>query len=240
MQTQKDLTKAILQCNALCKAYGPKMALQDLTVGFAAGRITGLLGPNGSGKTTLLKLAAGLLTPTGGSVTVCGRAPGVWTKARTAYLPDRPSLPEGVRVEDAAAIFADFYADFDRQKASAMLADLRLQPSDRVAALSKGARDKLQLALVMSRKASLYLLDEPLGGVDPAARDYILGTIIRNYSEDAALVLSTHLIGDIETVLDDLVILREGRLLLQSAAEALREAHGKSVDAYFREVFQCS
>ena len=233
-------TQAILQCEALCKAYGPKAALKDVTVSFAAGRITGLLGPNGSGKTTLLKLAAGLLTPTSGSVTVCGRAPGAWTKARTAYLPDRSCLPDGARVGEAAQIFADFYADFDKGKATSMLADLRLQPGDRVAALSKGARDKLQLALVMSRKASLYLLDEPLGGVDPAARDYILDTIIRSYSEEAALVLSTHLIGEIETVLDDVVILREGQVLLQGAAEALRESHGKSVDAYFREVFQCS
>lgn len=233
-------TQAILECSALCKAYGPKMALKDVSVSFAAGRITGLLGPNGSGKTTLLKLAAGLLTPTSGRVMVCGREPGVWTKARTAYLPDRFSLPDGVRVGEAADIFADFYADFDRAKAAAMLADLRLEPDERVAALSKGARDKLQLALVMSRRASLYLLDEPLGGVDPAARDYILDTIIRNYSEDAALVLSTHLIGDIETVLDDLVMLREGQVYLQGAAESLREAHGKSVDALFREVFQCS
>ena len=233
-------TQAILQCEALSKTYGPKPALKDVTVSFAAGRITGLLGPNGGGKTTLLKLAAGLLTPTSGRVTVCGRAPGVWTKAHTAYLPDRSSLPDGVRVEEAVDIFADFYADFDKQKASAMLSDLRLQPSDRVAALSKGARDKLQLVLVMSRRASLYLLDEPLGGVDPAARDYILDTIIRNYSEDAALVLSTHLIGDIETVLDDLVMLRDGQVYLQGAAEELRESHGKSVDALFREVFQCS
>lgn len=230
----------ILQCRALSKAYGPKPALKNFTADFAAGRITGLLGPNGSGKTTLLKLAAGLLTPSGGSITVCGRAPGPWTKARTAYLPDRPCLPAGLTVGDAVALYRDFYPDFDPDKAAAMLADLKLQPADKADALSKGAHEKLQLVLTMSRRASLYLLDEPLGGVDPAARDYILDTIIRNYSEEAALVISTHLIGDIEKVLDDLVMIREGEILLFGAAEELREEHGKSVDALFREVFQCT
>lgn len=232
---QKD--QAILQCTALCKAYGPRAALKDFTASFFAGRITGLLGPNGSGKTTLLKLAAGLLTPTGGSVTVCGQAPGVWTKQRTAYLPDRPCLPREMRVGQAAALFADFYPDFDRAKANALLAELGLAQDEQLSALSKGSREKLQLALTMSRKASLYLLDEPLGGVDPAARSCILDTIIRNYSENAAMVISTHLIGDLEPVLDDLVMLREGRLLLSGSAEALREERGKSIDAIFREVF---
>ncbi len=227
----------VLQCSALGKAYGPKQALKNFTASFSAGRITGLLGPNGSGKTTLLKLAAGLLTPTSGSITVCGQAPGVWTKQRTAYLPDRPCLPQGLRVSQAAALFADFYADFDPAKATALLAELGLAQNEPVSGLSKGSREKLQLALTMSRSASLYLLDEPLGGVDPAARSCILDTIIRNYSESAAMLISTHLIGDLEPVLDDLVMLREGQLYLSGSAEELREEHGKSIDAIFREVF---
>ena len=231
--------EAVLTCSALTKAYGPNKALDNLTAEFAGGRITGLLGPNGSGKTTLMKLAAGLLVPTGGSVRICGQAPGPQTKARVAYLPERACLPGGLRVRGALELFSDFYADFSTEKATSMLADLKIQPGDQISAMSKGTREKVQLVLVMSRAAALYLLDEPIGGVDPAARDYILDTIIRNYSEDAALVLSTHLIGDIEKVLDDVVIIGGGKLVMSGGVDELREAQGKSVDAIFREVFKC-
>ena len=227
------MMEAVLTCSALTKAYGPNKALDNFTAVFSGGRITGLLGPNGSGKTTLMKLAAGLLVPTGGSLRVCGQAPGPQTKARVAYL------PAGLRVRETLELFCDFYADFSREKAVSMLADLKIQPGDKISAMSKGTREKVQLVLVMSRAAGLYLLDEPIGGVDPAARDYILDTIIRNYSEDAALVLSTHLIGDIEKVLDDVVMIGGGRLVASGSVDELRAAQGKSVDAFFREVFKC-
>ena len=218
--------EAVLTCSALTKAYGPNKALDNFTAAFSGGRITGLLGPNGSGKTTLMKLAAGLLVPTGGSLRVCGQAPGPQTKARVAYLPERTYLPAGLRVREALELFCDFYADFSREKAVSMLADLKIQPGDKISAMSKGTREQVQL-------------DEPIGGVDPAARDYILDTIIRNYSEDAALVLSTHLIGDIEKVLDDVVMIGGGRLVASGSVDELRAAQGKSVDAFFREVFKC-
>lgn len=229
----------VLNCQSLTKNFGAKTALDHFTAQFYGGRITGLLGPNGSGKTTLIKLAAGLLTPTEGTVTIGGTAPDVHTKAHVAYLPDRMSLPNTLRVREAIEFFADFYADFSREKASALLAELHIRPEDRIGAMSKGTKEKLQLALVMSRAADLYLLDEPIGGVDPAARDRILDTIIRNYREEAALVISTHLIGDIEPVLDDVIMIQNGRPVLSGSAEDLREAHGKSMDALFREVFKC-
>ena len=240
--------EAVLTCSALTKAYGPNKALDNFTAAFSGGRITGLLGPNGSGKSMFLKCiyrvlkptgGAGLLVPTGGSLRVCGQAPGPQTKARVAYLPERTYLPAGLRVREALELFCDFYADFSREKAVSMLADLKIQPGDKISAMSKGTREKVQLVLVMSRAAGLYLLDEPIGGVDPAARDYILDTIIRNYSEDAALVLSTHLIGDIEKVLDDVVMIGGGRLVASGSVDELRAAQGKSVDAFFREVFKC-
>ena len=229
----------VLNCQSLTKIFGAKTALDHFTAAVYGGRITGLLGPNGSGKTTLIKLAAGLLTPTEGSVTIGDCAPGTHTKARVAYLPDRMSLPNTLRVQEAIGFFADFYADFSQEKAAALLSDLKIDPGDRIGAMSKGTKEKLQLALVMSRAADLYLLDEPIGGVDPAARDRILDTIIRNYREEAALVISTHLIGDIEPVLDDVIMIQDGRPVLTGNVEELRETHGKSMDALFREVFKC-
>ncbi len=228
----------ILECRELTKTFGAKKALDGFTASFAGGRITGLLGPNGSGKTTLMKLAAGLLVPASGEVLVCGQSPCVATKAQTAYLPDRDTLPRHFRVRDAVDFFGDFYVDFEKEKAAALLGELRLDEKERVGAMSKGTREKLQLALIMSRKAKLFLLDEPLGGVDPAARDHILDTLIRNYSEDAALVISTHLISDVEKILDDVVMIRDGKTVLTGEAEALREEHGKSIDAIFREGFR--
>lgn len=231
--------EAVLTCSALTKAYGPNKALDNFTAVFSGGRITGLLGPNGSGKTTLMKLAAGLLVPTGGSLRVCGQAPGPQTKARVAYLPERTYLPAGLRVREALELFCDFYADFSREKAVSMLADLKIQPGDKISAMSKGTREKVQLVLVMSRAAGLYLLDEPIGGVDPATRDYILSTIIGNYNPEAAVVISTHLIADVEKVLDEVIFIHQGHVTLQSTVDDIREEKGMSVDALFREVFKC-
>ena len=203
------------------------------------GRLVGLLGPNGAGKTTLLKIFAGLLTPSAGEVRIAGQLPGPATKAMGSYLPDRMALPRGQRAEDMVAFYKDFYTDFDGYKAGQMLADLKLDPRQRIGAMSKGTQEKLQLCLVMSRASKLYLLDEPLGGVDPAAREYILSTILSNYSESAAVIISTHLIGDIEKALDEVIVLKDGAVLTHQSVDELRELNGKSVDEYFREVFKC-
>lgn len=229
----------IYEVRDLHKQYGRKAALNGASFAVQAGRLVGLLGPNGSGKTTLLKISAGLLRPTTGDVLILGETPGIATKSVTAYLPDRMVLPVEFRVCDAVALYSDFFADFDKAKANAMLADLKLDPLQRIGAMSKGTQEKMQLCLTMSRAARLYLLDEPLGGVDPAARDYILQTILRNYNENAAVVLSTHLIGDIETALDEVIFLKEGAVFRQSGVDALREETGRSVDEYFREVYKC-
>lgn len=231
--------KAIYAAQDLCKRYGRKRALNGTTFSVQAGKLVGLLGPNGSGKTTLLKISAGLLAANSGNVWIDGQIPGIATKRVTSYLPDRMVLPTESRAADAVALYNDFYEDFDAVKARAMLADLHIEAGDRIGAMSKGTQEKMQLCLTMSRNAKLYLLDEPLGGVDPAARDYILHTILRNYSEDAALVLSTHLIGDIETALDEVILLKEGTVFRQVGVDELREETGQSVDAYFREVYKC-
>ena len=202
-------------------------------------RMVVITGPNGSGKTTLIKLANGLLTPTSGEILIDGKAPSPETKAIVSYLPDRSALPDWMTVAQTVDYYADFYADFRRDAAQEMLAGLGLDASARVKTLSKGTREKVQLILVMSRKAKLYLLDEPIGGVDPATRDYILSTIISNYNPEAAVVISTHLIADVEHILDDVAFLSRGHLLLQSSADDLRAREGKSVDAVFREVFRC-
>ena len=230
----------ILTCEALTKRYEKdKTALDGVDLHVSFGRIVGLLGPNGSGKTTLIKLANGLLQPTGGSIKIAGMAPGPDTKALVSYLPDADWLPDWMRVEQLVEMFGDFYADFDPAKASEMLAKQNLSPKAKLKTLSKGNKEKVQLILAMSRNARLYLLDEPIGGVDPAARDYILSTILNNYQKDATVVLSTHLIGDIEPILDEAIFLKDGRVFAHRNAEELRETEGKSVDAYFREVFKC-
>ena len=230
---------SILECKALTKSYGAKTALDGVELTIEPGRIVGLLGPNGSGKTTLLKLANGLLTPTSGTLLIDGRAPSCATKAVVSYLPDRGTLPGWMSIEQTLGYYGDFFADFRRDLAGQMLANLGLDPAQQVKTLSKGMREKVQLILTMSRDAKLYLLDEPIGGVDPATRDYILRTIISNYSEDAAVVISTHLIADVEPVLDEVVFLREGRVMLHESVETIREEKGKSVDELFREVFRC-
>ena len=203
------------------------------------GRVVGLLGPNGSGKTTLLKLANGLLTPTGGEILIDGDAPGKVTRSVVSYLPDKPYLADWMKVRQLLDFFEDFYDDFDRDRAMEMLLRLNIGEDMRIKEMSKGTREKTQLILVMSRKAKLYLLDEPIGGVDPATRDYILDTIIRNYNPEAAVVISTHLIADVEQVLDDVIFIDKGRIVLQSSVDDIREERGMSVDQYFREVFRC-
>ena len=229
----------LYQVSALTKFYGAKAALNNVTFGVEPGRLVGLLGPNGSGKTTLLKISAGLLQATTGQVLIDGQEPGPYTKAVTAFLPDRMALPTEYRVQNAVAFYRDFFSDFDTAKVHAMLADLKLEPGQRIGAMSKGTQEKLQLCLTMGRQARLYLLDEPLGGVDPAAREYILRTILCNYNEDAAVVISTHLIEDVETALDEVLLLKDGALLAHQNVDELREESGKSLDEYFREAFRC-
>ena len=230
---------SILECKALSKSFGAKQALDTVDLTIEPGRIVGLLGPNGSGKTTLIKLANGLLTPTAGDILVDGEKPCRATKAIVSYLPDRNMLPGWMTVAQTLDYYEDFYADFRRGLAETMLLNLGLDRAQRVKTLSKGMREKVQLILTMSRQARLYLLDEPIGGVDPATRDYILRTIISNYSEDAAVVISTHLIADVEQVLDEVVFLRDGRVMLHESVETIRDEKGKSVDELFREVFRC-
>ena len=232
---------ALVQCMNLTKCYvkGKAPAVSDLNLTIERGHIVGLLGPNGSGKTTLIKLACGLLQPSAGELLINGMKPGVETKKVVSYLPERSYLPNWIRVRDALDQFEDFYSDFNREKAMDMLKRLRLEPQMRISEMSKGTREKIQLILVMSREADLYLLDEPIGGVDPAARDYILETIIAGYREDATLVISTHLIADVEKILDGIVFLKEGRIARVSSVEDIRENEGKSVDTLFREVFRC-
>ena len=230
---------AILECKSLSKRFGAILALDGVDITAEPGRVTGLLGPNGSGKTTLMKLANGLLTPSSGEILIDGKKPGMETKAIVSYLPDREYLPEWMTAKQIMDFFEDFYPDFRREKAVEMLARLGVNADMRIKQMSKGTREKVQLILVMSRQARLYLLDEPIGGVDPATRDYILETIIRNYDPEAAVIISTHLIADVEQVLDDVVFIQNGRVTLKASVDQIREEQGKSVDQYFREVFKC-
>ena len=228
----------ILECNQLSKSYGKVPALDGVSFAIEPGRIVGLLGPNGSGKTTLIKLANGLLQPTSGSIKVAGMAPGPDTKALVSYLPDADWLPDWMQVEQLVGMFTDFYVDFDPTKAFEMLDALHIARTAKLRTLSKGNKEKVQLILAMSRAARLYLLDEPIGGVDPATRDYIIHTILSNYNENASLVISTHLIADVENVLDDVIFINKGRILLQQSVDQIRQEKGCSVDELFREVFR--
>lgn len=233
--------EAILQVTDVTKRYRRKgaPALDNISLELPQGKIIGLLGPNGSGKTTLIKLCAGLLTANSGQITIGGVPVGPETKGIVSYLPDRTYLRNGQRVRQQLDYFQDFYADFDRARAEAMLADLHIDLNSRFGALSKGNKEKVQLVLVMSRRAKLYLLDEPIGGVDPAARDYILQTIITNYDPEAAVVISTHLIADVEQVLDHFVFVHQGQIVQSGSVDAAREATGLTIDELFREVFRC-
>ena len=229
----------LVECNFLSKNYGAKTALNNVSFAIDKGKIVGLLGPNGSGKTTLIKILSGLLTASGGSITVSDKPIGIETKKIVSYLPERSYLSEWMTVEQAINFFKDFYWDFKEATAYDMLKRLNINPAEKLRTMSKGTKEKVQLILVMSRQASLYLLDEPIGGVDPAARDYILKTIISNYSENSSVLISTHLITDIENVLDEVIFLKYGCLMLHMTPDEIREQHGKSVDALFREVFAC-
>lgn len=228
----------LLQLHHVSKSYRGKKAIDDLTVTIPSGKIIGLLGPNGSGKTTLIKLINGLLQPNKGDIVIDGYRPSVNTKEIISYLPDTTYLNENMKIKDMLDFFSDFYKDFDKAKATSLLRDLELDPEDRFKNLSKGNKEKAQLILVMSRKAKLYILDEPIGGVDPAARDYILKTIINNYSEDASVIISTHLISDIEPILDEVIFLKKGKLCLCGNADNLRQEHQPSIDSLFRETYK--
>ena len=232
------MTQDLLTCSNLCRSFGNVKALQDVNLNLSSGKIIGLLGPNGSGKTTLIKIFNGLLQPTSGEVRIAGNLPGVETKEIVSYLPDRGYFPEWMRVGDMIEMFADFYEDFDVAKADEMCRALGLQPQMKIKTLSKGTKEKMQLMLVMSRKAKLYLLDEPIAGVDPAAREFIMRTILTNYSEDATVLISTHLILDVEKVLDEAVFLREGRIVLHESVDSIRDRTNGSVDQLFREMFR--
>lgn len=229
----------ILECKGLTKKYGSFTALSSLTLSLERGQIVGLLGPNGSGKTTFIKCLNGLLAPTSGEIYIGGHKPGVESKRIISYLPERNALPEWMRVQELVYYFQDFYTDFRTEKAFDMLKDLKIDTRKRLKTLSKGTKEKVQLILAMSREASLYCLDEPIGGVDPASRDYILRTILSNYNENAAVILSTHLIQDVESVLDRALFLQDGTLKLNAAVDEIRGQRGMSVDALFREVFKC-
>lgn len=231
---------ALVECVGLTKCYTngvPAVAGLNLTI--EKGHIVGLLGPNGSGKTTLIKMINGLLRPTEGTVLVNGNEPGVETKKVVSYLPERTYLEAQRTVADMLAFFEDFYEDFDPERAKDMLASLGIETKARMKTLSKGTKEKVQLILVMSRRAELFILDEPIAGVDPAARDYIIRTIISNYNPEASVIICTHLISDIENILDDVVFIKQGQIVLQMPVDDIREKHGKTVDAYFREVFAC-
>ena len=237
---KEDTMNELIEIAGLTKAYdSDHVAVNDINLTLPRGKIIGLLGPNGSGKTTLIKMLNGLLVPTDGNIKINGYDIGVETKNHVAYLPDRTYLANGKSINNILDYFCDFYSDFSRERALGMLKSLDIDPNSKMRTLSKGTKEKVQLILVMSRNADLYILDEPIAGVDPAARDYILRTIINNYNPEATVLISTHLIGDIEQVLDEVIFMRYGRLVLYTSVDNIREQHGKSVDAYFREVFAC-
>lgn len=232
----------VLTCTNLTKSYlAGRPVLKDMNISLTGGKIVGLLGPNGCGKSTLLKLIAGILVPDSGEIHICGQPRSETTNALLSYLPERTYFDGGMRVDELLAFFSDFYTDFDADCARRMLDDLGIQTESRLKSLSKGTKEKVQLVLVMSRRAKLFLLDEPIGGVDPASRDYILSTIIGNYSPDAAVIITTHLIADIEPILDEFAFMDVGgRIALAGNADAVRQEQEKSLDELFREVFKCS
>jgi ABC-2 type transport system ATP-binding protein len=229
----------LIEAKDLTKNYGKKTAVDHISFSIEGGHIIGLLGPNGSGKTTLIKMLNGLLTPTSGTLYYKGNPIGVESKKHISYLPDHTYLNMSQRVSDVISYFKDFFDDFDENRAYDMLKKLQINPSDRLKTMSKGTKEKVQLILVMSRRADLYILDEPIAGVDPAARDYILDIILSNYDPDASILISTHLIADIENILDEVIFIKNGQICLSSSVDDIREKEGKSIDTLFREVFKC-
>ena len=232
------MNEELVKCTGLCRSFETVQALRGVDLTLTSGKIVGLLGPNGSGKTTLIKILNGLLQPSAGEARIAGFKPGVETKAITSFLPDRGYFPEWMCVGDMIELFSDFYADFDRVKAEEMCRVLGLEAKAKIKTLSKGTREKMQLMLVMSRRARLYLLDEPIAGVDPAAREFILQTILTNYSPESTVLISTHLIADVEPVLDEAVFLKDGSVVIYDAVDNIRTREGKSLDAVFRDVFR--
>lgn len=228
----------ILRCENLTKQYGKTCALNNISLTLESGKIVGLLGPNGSGKTTLIKIINGLLTPNSGTVTVCGNPPGPETKAVVAYLPDNIYLNSWMTVQQIVRYFEDFYSDFRPYLAFELLERLDISPNQRLKSLSKGNKEKVCLILTMSRNAKLYVLDEPIAGVDPAARDYVISTILSSYNPQATVLISTHLISDIEQILDEAIFIQSGKILLQKNVADIRQESGKTVDQLFREVFR--
>lgn len=232
-------SNSIIECQNLSKKYKNKVALNDLTISIKRGRIIGLLGSNGSGKTTFIKLINGLLTPSSGNILIDGNAPGVVTKSHISYLPDQMYLNDWMKVSQLINFYADFYADFDKVKAYELLGRLRIEANQKLKTFSKGMKEKVQLTLTMSRKADLYCLDEPIAGVDPASRDYIIDTILSNYDESSTILISTHLIADLEMMLDDAIFLKDGNLIHYGSVEEIRNDHNMSLVDYFKEVYKC-
>ena len=229
----------LLECKNLCKEFDNKPILQDINLKIPKGKIIGLLGKNGAGKSTLIKLINDLLTPTSGEILINGEAPGVKSKEIIAYLPERTYLDKEMTIKQVIKYFEEFYKNFDSQKAIKLLKDLDLDINKKISKMSKGMQEKLQLILVMSRSAEVYILDEPLGGVDPATRDYILDTILSNFSEGATVIISTHLISDIERILDEVIFVDKGKIILASSADELRNKEQASIDEIFRRYFKC-
>ena len=229
----------VLYVNQVMKSYGKKNVLKGISFEVEKGKIVGFLGPNGCGKTTLVKLINGLIPITSGDIKVCGHDIGKESKARVSYLPERTYLNNWMKVKDILEFFDDLFEDFDRNKAEEMLYDMKIDKNDKLKNLSKGTKEKVQLVLVMSRDADLYILDEPIAGVDPAARSYIMKTILTNLPEESSLLIVTHLISDIETICDEIIFVNDGQVLIHEETEVLREKYGKSIDAIFREEFRC-
>lgn len=229
----------ILECININKNYGNKQVLKDINLTISSGKIIGLLGKNGTGKTTLIKIINDLLIPTSGKVLVNGQEIGINSKKSISYLPERTYLDKTMTVDKVLEYFTDFYDNFDYQKAKKLLKDLKLDTTQKLSQMSKGMQEKVQLVLVMSRKADLYILDEPLGGVDPATRDYILDTILTNFHEGASIIISTHLIADVERILDEVIFIDQGKIILQSQADDLRKKEKNSIDEIFRRMFKC-
>ena len=231
-------TGKLVECYDVSKAFSGRLALDRVNLSVGRGKVIGLLGPNGSGKTTLIKLMNGLIRPTKGDIYIDGKKPGVYTKSIVSYLPDRTYFADWMTTRDMVNMFSEFYDDFDRYKAEKMCASLNINMGDRIKTMSKGTKEKVQLILVMSRKADLYLLDEPIAGVDPAARDYILTTIINNYNEEGTVVISTHLISDIERILDEVIFIRDGKMVRHESVDDIKEKEGKSIDDVFKDTFR--
>lgn len=239
MQGGSIMELPVLEIKNVHKKYLSHSVLEGVGFSIPRGKIVGLLGPNGCGKTTILKLISGLLQLDEGEIRINGICPGQQTKSMISYLPERSYLNDWMKISDILNLFSDFYADFDRERAEQMLIDLKISKEEKLKTMSKGTKEKVQLILVMSRRASLYLLDEPIGGVDPATREYILHTILKNFDENSSILITTHLIQDVETIFDQVLFLNQGKIVIDGEVDEIREKYGKSIDGLFREVFRC-